>query len=165
MRPMTARLAAPVLGLVLCWSGAAASGPLHDLEGEPAALEEHLAPGKWNLVMFWASDCVVCSDEIPEYVRFHDAHHERDAQVVGISLDGLSGLDAARDFVDRHLVDFPNLVGEPREVAALFTARTGGRQPWLGTPSFLLYRPNGELVGWRIGPLSVPALEEMIAAE
>jgi peroxiredoxin len=153
---------------VLLLALAAAPGlaaTLHDLQGEPAELAPLIGDGRWTLVMFWAADCHVCNAEAIHYVQFHDRHHEDLAKVVGVSLDGLRGLEDARGFVDRHFVDFPNLVGEPREVARLFTEMTDGRQPWLGTPSFLLYRPDGELVGWRIGPVPVPALEEMIAAE
>lgn len=160
------RLALGTLLALAPWAGAGAGeAPLYDLNGEPARLAPHLGDGRWTLVMFWAADCGVCNDEAARYVRFHERHQGGEARVVGVSLDGRAGLDQARAFVDRHRAEFPNLVGEPREVAALFTALTGGRQPWLGTPSFLLYRPDASLVGWRIGPFSVPALEEMISAE
>lgn len=143
--------------------GSAAAAELRDLEGKARDLDEFRGKGKWTLVMFWASDCHVCNAEILDYVTFHDAHHEKDATVVGISMDGQAKLAEARDFVERHLVDFPNLIGEPQQVAAFFTRLTGGRQPWLGTPSFLLYRPSGELVGWQVGAVPAVTIEKYIS--
>jgi thiol-disulfide isomerase/thioredoxin len=149
----------------LLWSlllaPACASG-LTDFDGNPRDLQEFIGKGKWALVMFWASDCPICNAEAPSYVIFHDAHHDKDAIVLGVSLDGEAGIEAAKAFLERNLVDFPNLIGEPREVTALFTRLTDGRQPWLGTPSFLLYSPKGELAGWHIGPVSVEAIEAYI---
>jgi len=150
------------VALALVVMGSAAATELRDLEGNVRDLDEFRGKGKWTLVMFWASDCHVCNSEILDYVTFHDAHHEKDATVVGVSLDGQARLAQAQDFVERHLVEFPNLIGEPRQVAALFTRLTGGRQPWLGTPSFLLYRPSGELVGWQVGAVGVDTIEKYI---
>ena len=135
---------------------------LSDFDGKPRDLQDFVGKGKWTLVMFWASDCPICNSEAPSYAMFHDIHHDTDAIVVGVSLDGKAKAEAAQAFLERHLVDFPNLIGEPRDIAGLFTRLTEGRQPWLGTPSFLLYSPKGELVGWQIGPVSVEAIEAYI---
>jgi len=140
----------------------AAGAQLYDLNGKPQDLRQFVGEGKWTLVMFWASNCPVCNAEAADYVTFHDRHYEKDAIVVGVSLDGMERREEALAFIERHLADFPNLIGEPEAVAGLFTRLTGGRQPWLGTPSFLLYSPRGELIGWHIGPVSVEAVEDQI---
>lgn len=145
-------------------AGAAEGSPggagLTDFQGKPLPLEDLLGQGRWTVVMFWASDCRVCAQEAPAWVLFDERQRKKDARVIGVSLDGKARLEAARAFRDRHLMDFPNLIGEPEDVARLFTDRA--RQPWLGTPSFLVYAPTGELKARHIGALPPERLEEYI---
>ncbi len=49
---------------------------------------------------------------------------------------------------------------DERQVARFFTERA--RQPWLGTPSFLVYAPTGELKARHVGALPPERLEEYI---
>lgn len=143
-------------------SAFASAGPLSDFDGQPRALEDYLGRGKWLVVMFWASDCRVCNSEAYQYVDFHDLHHDRDAQVLGISMDGTAGLAAARAFVQRHGVTFPNLIGDPEAVARLYHRYTG--EPFRGTPSFLVFDPRGELQARQVGAVPRTVIEEFIEA-
>ena len=143
--------------------GAHAAGntpTLRDLDGTPRDLEDLLGGGKWTVVMFWASDCGVCNQEAPAWSVFDSLHRARDARVVGVSMDGQKGLAGARAFVERHMMDFPNLIGEPAEVMRLFTDL--GRQPFVGTPSFLVYGPDGQLRARQVGALPPDKLEAYI---
>jgi peroxiredoxin len=146
--------------LLLLGATSAAATDLQDLEGNPGAVSDYTGKGTWTVVMFWTSDCRVCNAEIHQYVRFHDEHHEADASVLGISLDGTAKKAEAKEFIERHLVDFPNLIGEPGEVAMLFSRLAG--QPWLGTPSFLIYSPRGELLAQQVGAVTAEAIEKFI---
>ena len=74
--------------LVMFPAWASSEETLYDFEGRPHALEEYLGKGKWLIVTVWASDCAVCNKEIPEMVAFHNAHRDKDATVLGISVDG-----------------------------------------------------------------------------
>ena len=160
IRSRAARALVTILAAVLTlpvW----ASGVLRDLaSGESRTLEDYVGQGKWTVVMLWASDCPICGQEAPAWSLFDTRHRDTDATVVGLSLDGSGGAKAARAFVERHLLDFPNLIGEPQDVARLFTER--GRGPFLGTPSFLIYSPAGELKARQTGPLPTDRLEEYI---
>jgi len=113
------------------------------------SVDRYKADGKWLVVMIWASNCPICNQEIDSYVEFHEAHKGDDARVLGISLDGESGKQAARDFVQRHAVSFPSLIGEPVEVAAMYSELTG--LSFRGTPTFLVYNPKGELSAQQVG--------------
>ena len=166
--------AAGLLGLSLVLAGAslaaepaagalpsAAPAPtLTDLDGRPGRLEDLLGQERWTVVMFWASDCGVCNQEAPGWVLFDERWRSGGARVVGVTLDGRAGLAAARAFRDRHRMGFPNLLGEPEDVARMFTERA--RQPWLGTPSFLVYGPGGELRARHVGALPPGRLEEYL---
>ncbi len=137
---------------------------LYDFDGRPHALEEYLGQGKWLVVTVWASDCAVCEKEIPEMVAFHNAHRDRDATVLGISVDGPVRKPEARAFIERHRVSFPNLLDHGRAFKAIYLRETG--RPWFGaTPMNLVYAPDGKLAARRIGPLAQAEIEAFIERE
>lgn len=145
--------------LLAVLGAAAAASPLKDLDGRARSLEEFTGQGGWLVVMIWASDCHVCNAEAHQYVDFHDMHAGRDAAVLGISIDG-PDLAAAKAFVQRHSVSFPNLIGEPADVARLYARLGGGR--FVGTPSFLIFDPAGELRARQAGAVPGSVIEEFI---
>lgn len=137
---------------------------LYDFDGRPHALEEYPGQGKWLVVTVWASDCAVCEKEIPEMVAFHNAHRDKDATVLGISVDGQGRKDEARAFIQRHKVSFPNLLDGGRAFKAIYLRETG--RPWFGgTPMNLIYAPDGKLVARHIGPLAKTDIEAFIEKE
>ena len=133
---------------------------LKDFEGKPQKLDNYTGNGKWTVVMFWASDCHVCNAEVKQYIQFDQAHKAKDASILGISLDGQANLEAARNFISRHSVSFPNLVGEPEEVADLYQTLTN--TAWVGTPTFLVYSPGGELKAAQAGAVPADLIEQFI---
>lgn len=164
-RPL-AHLAASTFAAMLLASSAHADGapdfgPLLALDGSPSTEPLPIGQGQWTLLMIWASDCHVCRAQKPVISAFHDAHRDSDAQVVGLALDGPEGLDAVNAYLKQHQASFPNRVGELSAIAATYTALT--EEPLRGTPTYLLFDPDGELVGNNPGPLSVAALESFIA--
>ena len=133
---------------------------LQDLKGNPSTIEQHTNKGKWLLVMYWESNCHICNQEAAEYEAFHKRHTDKDATVLGISLDGLAGKAKAESFIDRHHISFPNLIGEADDIALQFVSKAGGAS--FGTPSFLLYDPKGKLRAAELGAVPVKALEAYI---
>ena len=137
---------------------------LYDFDGRPHALEEYPGQGKWLVGTVWASDCAVGEKEIPEMVAFHDAHRDKDATVLGISVDGPGRKDEARAFIQRHKVSFPNLLDHGRAFKAIYLRETG--RPWFGAiPMNLVYAPDGKLAARRIGPLAKTEIEAFIEKE
>lgn len=137
---------------------------LYDFEGRPRLLEEYVGKGKWLVVTVWASDCAICDREIPELVAFHNAHRDRDATVLGISVDGPVGKAEAQAFIERHRIGFPNLLDGGRAFKAIYLRETG--RPWFGaTPMNLVYAPDGKLAARRIGPLARAEIEAFIERE
>lgn len=133
---------------------------LQDFAGNDAMLEDYTGKGKWLAVMYWASDCHVCNVEAHNYADFHNRHHEKDVEVLGISLDGAAGKKNAEQFIKRHKLTFPNLIGESDLVTLQYTFTTGDNR--FGTPSFLLYNPEGELVAAQLGAVPVNTIESFI---
>ncbi len=152
-------LPAGLLAMLLLWSSFPATA-LTTFDGKPARVSDYLDSGKWLVVMIWASDCRVCNQEISQYVDFHFVHHDEDAQVLGISIDGQARKAEAEQFIARHQVNFPNLLGEPDEVAGWYRRLTG--TPFVGTPTFLFFDPRGELVAKQAGAVPTELVEAFI---
>ena len=131
-----------------------------DLSGQPQAIENFTGDGKWLVVMIWANDCGICNQEAPSYAQFHEQHKDRNARVLGLSLDGPSGKDAAQSFVDRHALPFPNLLGEPELVGLKYQMLT--QESLRGTPTFLLYGPDGALRAAQAGAVSIDKVAAFI---
>lgn len=132
-----------------------------DLDGKVHTVDEFTGQGKWAIVMLWASDCHICNREAHQYVKFHAAHKDQDAIVLGISMDGDAKLKEAKAFVARHAVNFTNLIGKPDQVAAMFSDLTGSR--FVGTPTFLIFAPDGELKAQQAGAVPVELIEKFMA--
>ncbi len=144
-------------------SNAEVLGPYTTLDGPDRSLDDYIGKGKWTVVMIWASDCLVCNREIDQYVKFHETHKNKDAEVVGISMDGPDNRKHAEDFVSRHKVTFSNMLPDPLAVIALYRGSTG--KAYQGTPTFLVFDPKGELAGAQMGAVPTKIIEEFIANE
>lgn len=134
-----------------------------DFNGNPQVIENYTGKGKWLVVMLWASDCYICNREAHQYVDFHLLHADKDATVLGISLDGQSRKKEAKTFIKKHSIDFPNLIAEPEYVSAFYKDVTG--QFFAGTPSFLIYSPAGELKAVQMGAVPTSLIEAFIEKE
>jgi peroxiredoxin len=139
---------------------AMADDALYDLEGHSRGLSDYIGRGQWTVVMIWASSCGVCQYEAPHLEAFQQKHKDSDAQVLGVSIDGRDGMADAQQFVDDHELSFPNLVGSPEAVAALYYDLTGNHL--LGTPGFLVLDPAGRLRTYESGRIDVALLERFI---
>ena len=131
-------------------------------DGKQDSVEAHTGNGKWLVVMMWAHDCHVCNMEVEQYAHFHEAHADGDASVLGISIDGLAAKARAEDFIRRHDVPFPNLIGASTgAVMHWYRQQTGAN--FLGTPTILVYAPDGSLKAAQAGAVPTETIEKFIA--
>ncbi|MFT5112445.1 MAG: thiol-disulfide isomerase/thioredoxin [Parasphingorhabdus sp.] len=161
MRKTTALI---VIGLLLILSNPAlAAGMFTNVETSTSqSIQQHHEPGKWLVVMMWASDCHICNQEAPEYVEFHTKHKSMDAKILGVSLDGAANKEDAEDFIWRHSINFENLIGSPQEVTGYYSELTGAA--WVGTPTFLIFGPQGELRAKQVGGVPTHLIEQFMAS-
>jgi len=152
-----------LLTLVLISGNAIAAEASNAFSGSPADIGKYAGNGKWLVVMIWASDCTVCNREAHNYVDFQKQHQGKDAQMLGLSIDGKEKTKDALDFLKRHQLNFPNLIGEPMDVATMYQERTGN--DWIGTPTFMVFNPKGELIGAQAGAVPVSIIESFIERE
>lgn len=149
------------VGLLLLSGLAQASGNLEDFAGKPHTIGQYASKGKWMVVMIWASDCKVCNKEVHNYVDFYNKHKGKDLTMLGISIDGHEKKADAQAFLKRHKVNFPSLIGEPETVATIFQDITNDN--FKGTPTFLVYGPDGTIRGQQAGAVPTDVIESFIA--
>jgi len=138
---------------------AAAAGPqivLRDFDGQPRDVGEYIGRGKWTVVAVWSADCPICKREIHHMTFFHDEHKNKDAVVLGVSVDGYANRGKAQGFIDDHALNFPNLIGT-REDAGRF-----GGGPFIGTPTYYIFSPEGRYQAKRVGAASQEEIEGII---
>lgn len=164
---MTSRLSfATLLLFVVTFTTSLQALELQDFNGKAATIEQYAGKGKWLVVMIWAHDCHVCNQEASNYDFFHDAYKNKNATVLGISIDGIQKKAKAEAFIARHNLSFPNLIGNSQEFKQLFSeispdfAKAGWQA--MPTPGFLIYDPKGKLVIQEIGGVPVTLIEAYI---
>lgn len=135
--------------------------PFRDFDGQPRSIASYTGNGQWLVVMIWAHDCHVCNMEAEQYAQFHETHKDANARVLGVSLDGEARKTDAAAFIQRHDLPFPNLIGEPQATMLYYRMLTGA--PFLGTPTILIYEPEGTLRAAQAGAVPVDVIEAYIA--
>ena len=157
--PVMARcLGAFVLVAVAAFAARADAGgvdfSLPDVAGKVHRLSDHR--GKWAVVNFWATWCGPCMVEIPELVRFHERHKDRDAVVVGVNFEEIE-TSALAEFIAQMRINYP-VVRAGDEPLLPF-------EPLKGLPSTFFVDPHGELAASHTGPVTAEAIEDFLARE
>ncbi len=138
-----------------------AGGVFQDMQGNAATVEQQKEPGKWTVVMIWASSCHVCNEEAGQYSAFHTEHKNKDAKIIGLSIDGQAGKADAEAFIERNEVIYPNLIGDVHAVAEWYLVQTG--EAFRATPTFVVFGPDGEVQAAQAGAVAPSKVEEFIA--
>lgn len=136
------------------------STKVYDLDGKSVVLEQHIKGRDWTVLMFWASDCHVCNRESQAYVDFSNKHQGKGIKVLGVSLDGVSSAADAKQFIQRNQINFPSLLMDARDAAHFYTVNTG--ENWIGTPTFMVYAPDGVLKAAQIGAVPPESIKKFI---
>ena len=134
---------------------------LKSFEGKKTKFESLIGNGKWTLIMFWAHHCSICLSEVNVLSDFHDERHQNDAQVIGISIDGEEQIGEALKFVNKSKPTFPVYIGELELIAFNYQLMT--QESFRGTPTFVLFGPDGSVMANNPGPFAIDKLEKFIA--
>ena len=133
---------------------------LTSIDDSQHKLSEYIGKGKWVVLNIWGTRCPPCREEMPELVRFHDEHKDKDAIVVGIAIDfpsyGYAKKDEVAAFADDYLIDFPILLSDSNITEKIGLGRLEG------LPTTYMYNPDGDIVGMQVGGITRKILEDFI---
>jgi len=149
--------------LLSLFSASASAFQLQALDASRVHLKDYIGDGRWTLIMFWSTDCIPCEEQKPMIESFHQQHHEKDARVVGIALDGMENYPGIKQLVDKHQPTYPNLVVFTDVFHRQYLEMTG--KDFRATPTYLLFSPDGNLAGTRAGKIERALLESVVASQ
>lgn len=126
--------------------------------GQKDAIENYIGQNKWTILEIWASDCPSCRSHMPDMVMFDGKLNN--ARILSISLDGQRGKEEAEDFIDEFDMKFPTLLSNAVEMNIWMQQNIG--ESLIGTPTFVLFDPQGKLVAAQPGIVATSSLEKFI---
>ena len=155
---LTKTLFLTILGTIFL-SGSALA--FTELDGKKTTVEEQIGGGKWSVVEIWASDCHACRQHMPEMVKFNGKMDN--LRLLGISLDGQSGKPKTKAMIKEYGIPFKTIMSNPIEVNAWMELIA--KEGLIGTPTFMIFDPDGALVGLQPGQLSTKSMEKFIRSK
>ncbi len=148
------------IALLLSFSQLASALDLTHVNGSRTTLVDLQKKNMWTLVLIWSMDCIACEAQKPMLQRFHKEHHRSNAQVLGISSDGDRYTNSIRKFLANRSSNFGNYIPKTQLFKDEFRHLTG--EEFIGTPTYLLFSPEGELSGIHAGVLHRQQLEDIV---
>ena len=140
---------------------ASQDGIFKDLKGVTHNVEDFMGQGKWLVMMIWASDCPVCNQEAESYAHLHE--EANNIHVLGLSIDGETYKTNAQDFVEQHDLPFTNLITDRAGIMLYYQEQTFST--FVGTPTFLVFNPQGELMAAQAGGVPADVIKKFIAGK
>ena len=109
--------------------------------------------GKVIVLNFWATWCVPCKTEIPEFVELQKQYEQQGVQFIGVSVDEKSTLPKLKPYVEEHSMNYPVLQGNSNE--GLLDAYG----PLAAVPTTYLIKRDGTLCKRHSGAVTKDVLE------
>lgn len=128
------------------------------LDGKTDLITNHIGKDKWTIVEVWETNCPACRKHMPEMVKFDGKL--KNARLLGVSLDSKNSMDEVEEFIAEYDIKFPTIVTNYVEMNIWMQKSIG--ESLMGTPTFILFDPEGKLVAAQPGIVSVASLEKFI---
>lgn len=129
-----------------------------DMDGKQDEITNHIGKNKWTVLEIWESNCHICRQHMPSMVKFDGKL--KNTRILGVSLDGQQGVEDAEEFIMEYDIKFPTILTNYVEMNIWMQQSIG--ESLRGTPTFILFDPEGKLVAAQPGPVPVESLEKFI---
>ncbi|MBT5232196.1 MAG: TlpA family protein disulfide reductase [Methylococcales bacterium] len=131
-------------------------------DGKEHQLKEYIGKGRWVFLNAWGIRCPICVEEMPDLEKLHTVQTKK-ALVLGFVVDfptlGYPSLETTNAFMKKHQLTFTNLLGDAR------LYRQFGAGELRGTPTMLVFTPEGHLLAKQVGKLTYQSLVDFIVAQ
>ena len=134
-----------------------------DLSGQPANLSQMAAQQQWNIIMVWATYCPACKKDFPQLNAFIDQYRNDPVRVVGVAVDGPEKITLVARTARSYDLKFVNAVIDVNDFAGHYQFETD--QFFAGTPTYMVYNPDGKLVSYGPGGMDFAALSAFMKAQ
>ena len=133
-------------------SGPLFAATLNDLDDKPVALERY--EGKQLIVDFWARWCGPCRAEIPELIKFRNAHKGK-IEVLGIGIEDKA--EPAKEFAKAYDMDYPVFVAKEQGIPLM--QALGNTKA--GLPYTLFIDRHGNVIQRKMGVVRKPDFDSV----
>ena len=125
---------------------------LNDLDDKPVALERY--KGKPLIVNFWARWCGPSRAEIPELIKFRNAHKGK-VEVLGIGIEDKA--EPAKEFAKAYDMDYPVFVAKEQGIPLM--QALGNTKA--GLPYTLFIDRHGNVIQRKMGVVRKPDFDSV----
>ena len=125
---------------------------LNDLDDKPVALERY--KGKPLIVNFWARWCGPCRAEIPELIKFRNAHKGK-VEVLGIGIEDKA--EPAKEVAKAYDMDYPVFVAKEQGIPLM--QALGNTKA--GLPYTLFIDRHGNVIQRKMGVVRKPDFDSV----
>lgn len=123
-----------------------------DIDGQPHSLITPQA--KATLVIFWATDCPGCIQEMPELIELHHAYNQQDLNMVGVAMS-YDSLDHIKTMRAQKQLPYVITWDKNSQISQAFNnVRV--------TPTHFLIDAKGDIVMRKIGELNIELLKSKL---
>ena len=110
--------------------------------------------------MLWATYCHVCKEDFKKLAAFIEDNDEVPLTIIGIVIDGLDEKEKTHALVKDNQLNYVHILTNYEQAKDLYKKTTSNSL--VGTPSYLLYNPQNELVAFNHSAIDIDALEVMV---
>jgi thiol-disulfide isomerase/thioredoxin len=126
---------------------------LTDLSGNDQTSNQWI--GKVRVLNFWATWCMPCREEIPDFIALQQALGAKGLQFIGIALDAP---EAVRAFAAKANFNYPILIGDNNAIQ--LEAQLGNRSQ--GLPFSVIIDRKGQVIYSVMGRLPLKTLRDNV---
>ncbi|RCL45581.1 MAG: hypothetical protein DBW91_04465 [Candidatus Thioglobus sp.] len=146
-----------ISSLLLAQAGYAAEASIEQESTDLSAfVHQQLATDRWDLVMFWATNCEPCKKDFQKLARLMEDYPAIAMSIIGVVIDGQQQPQIAAEIIRQRNLNYPHVLTNYETANTFHTHIT--QQALLGTPSYLLYDHNNVMVAANPSIIDIDAL-------